>query len=276
MDYRDLIGFHRKSGVDFTVSVITVGPSQTGELGILKLGRNNRITAFKEKPLTTKGLKDYRYKGGFLASMGVYIFKAKALMSALETKDADFGKEVIPHSIRHLKGASYIFDGYWQDVGTIKSFYEANMGIADRKEHFSFFYSGSLFTRPRFLPSARIVDSRIRNSVIAEGSFIKDADIKDSIVGLRSIIGKRCRISRTVIMGADYYEGDKVTGSVALGIEDGCEIDKAIIDKNARIGRGAVIKNEKGIKNFDGDGYFIRDGIVIITKNSVIKDFARI
>jgi len=288
MDYRDLINFHRDRKADFTVSVIPVDESQTRELGILKLGPNSKISGFKEKPKTRSELADFKFsaKGSlrrlyagrfcYLASMGVYVFNAGALAKALEGTDADFGKEVIPHSIKRLKGYSYMFNGYWKDVGTIKSFYEVSMGTASSRPEFSFFYDGSLFTRPRFLPSARIYDCKTEKSIIAEGSVLTGAYIKNSIIGLRSIIGRRVRITRTVMMGADYFEDSDSRESVELGIGDGSRIDRAIIDKNARIGRNVIINNRKNLKQFDGANYFIRDGIVIIPKNAKIKDGTKI
>lgn len=281
MDYRDLIAFHREKGSDFTVSAIPVKRSAARQFGILKLARDNKILGFKEKPKSSSELKNYILKGRAehanhcLASMGVYIFNAKTLVKALSRDDVDFGKEIIPHSISRFKGFAYIFNGYWRDVGTIRSFYEVSMEIAASKEQFSFFYSGSVFTRPRFLPSARIKHCKVAQSLIAEGSVVSDADIRNSVIGLRSIIGKKCAISRTVVMGADYYEAEKA-GQIRIGIGDNSYIDRAIIDKNARIGRNVVIENAKKLKNFDGENYYIRDGIVIIPKNAEIKDGTRI
>ncbi|MBP7055575.1 MAG: glucose-1-phosphate adenylyltransferase [Candidatus Omnitrophica bacterium] len=289
MDYRDFAAFHRKTGADFSVSVLPIRESEVREFGILELAANGRISRFKEKPKTKSDLKGFHYVGGkgfpggrfskgsyFLASMGVYIFNAKALKKALDNTDADFGKEVIPHSIKNLKGYGYVFDGYWKDVGTIKSFYDVNMEMAASKPHFDFFYEGDVFTRPRFLPAARVLNSRLQHCIVSEGCVISDAEVKNSIVGLRTIIEKRCRITRTVLMGADYFERDKASGSVKLGIGDGTTIDKAIVDKNARIGKNCVIRNLKGLKNFDGPNYYIRDGVVIIPKNAVIKDNTKI
>lgn len=283
MDYRELLGFHRKNKADFTVSVTPVRHNEASEFGILKLGFGGRIAGFKEKPKTKSELRDFRYTGkgsaaerSCLASMGVYVFNARALVRALEGNDVDFGKEVIPHSIKKLKGFGYTFDGYWKDVGTIKTFYDANIDMASYRPYFSFFYDGSLFTRPRFLPTVRIVNSKIERSLIAEGSVINGAEIANSIIGLRSIIGKNCSIIRSVLMGADYYEDPSGTDSIKIGIGDGSCVDKVIVDKNARIGKNVVIKNLKNIKNFDGDNYFIRDGIVIIPKNARVKDGTKI
>ncbi|MCM8790188.1 MAG: glucose-1-phosphate adenylyltransferase [Candidatus Omnitrophica bacterium] len=290
MDYREMVSFHRRHEADFTVSVIPIKVQEAAEFGVLRINESSRITGFKEKPATPSELKGFTIsvddlgvgrhlgKNCCLASMGVYLFNVKVLMKALEvTGDADFGKEVIPHSIKKFKGLGFLYHGYWRDVGTIRSYYDVSMDIAKHKPYLSFFHEGSVFTRPRFLPSPRIAKCRIEDSIIAEGSVIEDAYIKESIIGLRSIIGRRCTITRSVIMGADYYE-DLVAlkEDMRVGIGDDTIIERAIIDKNARIGRNVVIKNLKRLKNFDGTNYYIRDGIVIIPKNAGIKSGTRI
>ncbi len=287
MDYMELIHFHRKNKADFTVSVVPAPTSDTKELGILKLGKDFRITGFKEKPQSIAALKGFDFKqdksalGGplprksYLASMGVYVFNVKALGKALEGDSVDFGREVIPGSIGKLKGYGYVFNNYWRDIGTIKSFYDANIELASYRAHFSFFYRGTVFTRPRFLPPARMFRCKIDHSLVAEGCVINGADIDGSVVGLRSMVGKGCKITRSVLMGADYYEPETIKGP-KIGIGDGTIIDRAIIDKNARIGKRVTIKNIKNLKNHDGDNYFIRDGIVVVTKGAVIPDGAKI
>ena len=288
MDYMDFIHFHRKNKADFTVSVIPVPEGEVKDLGILKLNKDARITGFKEKPETLSALKGYDFKLGksssgrllsrktYLASMGVYVFNVKALKKALIGNAVDFGREVIPGSINKLKGYGYLFDGYWRDIGTIKSFYDASIDLASYKPHFSFFYSGNVFTRPRFLPPARMLSCKLGHSLVAEGSIINDAEIDGSIIGLRSIIGKGCKINRSVLMGADYYEKNDSAEPVKIGIGSGTVIDRAIIDKNARIGKHVVIKNLHNLRNHDGENYFIRDGIVIVTKGAVIPDGTKI
>lgn len=283
MDYRDLIGFHKRQGGDFTVSVIPIRPSEASEFGIMRLGSHDKIVGFKEKPKTAADLKGYRFKGGIhgirplkgaycLASMGVYVYNASTLIKVLEGDDADFGKEVIPHSIKNFRGVGFVYDGFWRDIGTIKSFYDVNMSLAAGSKSMSFFYKGDVFTRPRFLPTARLLGGKIKKSLIAEGAVISGSDISDSIVGLRAIVGRRCKISKTVLMGADYYESPEPSSKVKVGIGDGCRISRAIVDKNARIGCNVVIKNIKGLRNFDGENYYIRDGIVIVPKNATIAD----
>jgi glucose-1-phosphate adenylyltransferase len=277
MDYMDLIHFHRKNRADFTVSVIPVKAGEAKEFGLLRLGRGDRIVEFKEKPKTMSEISRFKYFGeGYLASMGVYVFNMKTLKKVLDGNATDFGNEVIPHSIKNFKGFGHVFNGYWKDVGTIKSFYEVNMGIAAAEPQFDFLRKGHVFTRPRFLPSAVMKKSSIEMSVIAEGSTVNDADIKRSIVGLRSVIGRKCRISRTVIMGADYFEDPESRQYPGIGIGDGTVVEGAIVDKNARIGRNVVIRNDKKLKHFDGENYYIRDGVVIILKNSRIADGTRI
>ncbi|MCX5678103.1 MAG: glucose-1-phosphate adenylyltransferase [Candidatus Omnitrophica bacterium] len=287
MDYRKFITFHTKHGADFTLSAIPIKTNEAGEFGVIKLNRDNRIIGFKEKPRNRTELKGYVFKGDMhgvrtlpgaycLASMGVYVFNANALMKVLEGNDADFGKEVIPNSIKNYTGAGYVFDGYWKDVGTIKSYYDVNMDLASGKQYMSFFYDGSVFTRPRFLPVARISNCKLEKSLVAEGSVITDASISHSIVGVRSIVGKNCRISRTVLIGADFYEAPGSSEPIKIGVGDGTVIDKTIVDKNARIGRNVVIRNINKLKNYDGGNYFIRDGIVVIPKNAKIKDGTRI
>ncbi len=287
MDYRKFIGFHAKHTADFTVSVIPIKTKEADQFGVIRMNRDDRIVGFKEKPKSKAEFKDYVFRRAVngveamagmycLASMGVYAFNADVLIKVLEGNDADFGIEIIPHSIKNYIGAGYIFDGYWKDVGTIKAYYEVNMDLADGKPYMSFFYDGSVFTRPRFLPVARISGCKIEKSLVAEGSVIKGAGISHSIVGLRSIVGNGCKISRTVLIGADMYERPGSNELIKMGIGDGTVIDKAIVDKNARIGRNVVIKNINKLKNYDGGNYFIRDGIVVIPKNAIIRDGTRI
>ena len=270
MDYRELVDFHKKKSADFTVSTLPVKESDTREFGILKLNQEHRILGFKEKPSDVKGLKP-----PYLASMGVYLFKIDVLKKVLESKDADFGREVIPNSIERFKSYGYIFDDYWKDVGTIRSFYEVNIDFTSKRPHYSFFSEDRVFTRPRFLPPSQISNSTVKDCLIAEGCVIHDAELENSVVGLRTIIGKGCRITKSIIMGADYYE-DQPRKAPPIGVGDGTIIERAIVDKNAAIGKNVVIKNLKASENFDGESYYIRDGIVIIPKNAVIPDGTKI
>lgn len=282
MDYHDLIHFHRSKGADFTVSVVPACTDEVNELGILKMENTQRIVKFVEKPSTPKELRNLKFKKSkdpkcpYLASMGVYVFKAGALRKALEGNDTDFGREVIPHSIKKFKGFGYIFGGYWKDIGTIRSFYETNLELAESKPHMAFLYKGRVFTRPRFLSPSRILNCNIEQALITEGCVINDAEIKNSTIGLRAIIGKGCKIINTVLMGADYYEESSPRGAVKMGIGDGSIIENAIVDKNARIGKNVIIKNLANVKDADAGFYFIKDGIVVIPKNATIKDGTKI
>jgi len=286
MNYRDLVRFHREKEADFTVSVIPVKRSETNEFGILRLNRDCRILEFKEKPKSPSELKPFLYAGGpcsdataaiqpgYLASMGVYLFRVDALRKVLESQDTDFGKEIIPNSIEKCKVYGYVFNDYWKDVGTIKAFYDVNIDFTAPKPHFSFFTEDRVFTRPRFLPPVQITNSKINHSLVSEGCVINGATIDRSIVGLRSIIGKGSRITRSVIMGADFYDDSAcaVPDEPRVGIGDGCVIERAIVDKNACIGRNVIIRNEKNVKDCDGQNYYIRDRIVIVPKNTTIPD----
>jgi glucose-1-phosphate adenylyltransferase len=288
MDYRHLVDFHRQRKADFTVSVIPIKASETREFGILKLRTDDRIVDFKEKPSTASELRPLRFMRkvpcpngplphpAYLASMGVYLFRVDILADVLKSKDADFGREIIPHSIDRYKTFGYVFNGYWKDIGTIKSFYDVNIDFTSKRPHFSFFSEDRVFTRPRFLPPAQISNAKIKNCLIAEGCVIKGSELEHSVVGLRTIIGDRCRISKTVIMGADYYDNPNSAEDVKTGIGDGCLIERAIIDKNARIGAGTVIRNLRNLDNFDGENYYIRDKIVIIPKDATIPPHAKI
>ena len=289
MDYRDLVDFHNQHNADFTVSVVPVKEDETREFGMLKMQKGGRITGFKEKPIDRTDLKPFRFPGKargstpplphptYLASMGVYLFRVDVLKEVLESKDVDFGREVIPNSIKKWKGLGYIFNDYWKDIGTIKSFYDVNIDFTANKPHFSFFGKAGVFTRPRFLPPAHLSGNKITDCLLTEGCIVREgAELDHSIIGLRSVIGSGCRISKTVLMGADYYEKPYSSDPVRVGIGAGTVIEHAIIDKNARIGKNVVIKNLHNLKKADGRNYYIRDSIVIIPKNAVIRDNTKI
>ncbi len=293
MDYHEIVDFHRQENADLSVSVIPVPAKMVSEFGILKLGEEMRIKEFKEKPSAREEFKELAIpqqlskrlhldesRAFYLASMGVYVFKADALIDVLEsTSDIDFGMQVIPRAIRRLKSYAFIFTGYWRDIGTIKAFYEENIALTDKNPKFDFFSEEKrVFTHPRFLPPAKIENSRIENSLVTEGCIISGADIDRSVIGLRSVIKEGARIKEAVIMGADFY-GRKAAGNkdiIPIGIGEGSTVERAIIDKNARIGRQVVIKNPRDVKNLDSENYYIRDGIVIVPKNAVIPDNTKI
>jgi glucose-1-phosphate adenylyltransferase len=209
--------------------------------------------------------------------MGIYLFNRETLARLLDNDKADFGKHIIPDGISSHRVFAHVFQGYWQDVGTIQSFFEANLAMCDVKPSFSFFDRESpVYTRTRFLPPSRLQDSQITESLIADGCVILRSRIDRCVVGLRSFIGDGCRLKETVIMGCDYYSAapeSKEDGAISMphmSIGRGSKIERAIIDKNVRIGDNCTITNKAAVKSFDGPNYYIRDGIVIIPKNSVI------
>ena len=278
MDYQELLKFHREKNADVTISAILVPEKMTHEFGILKMGKDSRISDFREKPATKeerRGLESNE-KGSYFASMGVYLFKASVLTELLKGKEADFGKELIPRAIRECKSYGFLFDGYWRDIGTMRSFYKANLELTGHYPKFRFHSpKGNVFTHPRFLPPSQILSSKIDNSLISEGCTLREASIENSIIGLRSVIHKKVTIDKSVIMGADYFEFESAdSNEVPLGIGEGTTIENAIIDKNARIGRYVTIKNVKGVEEEDGSNYYIREGIVIIPKDVTIPDKA--
>jgi len=276
MDYQEILKFHKEKDADVTVSAIFVPEETTHEFGILNMHKDGKISEFHEKPVTKeerKGLETEQ-KGQFYASMGVYVFKASVLIELLKGNEADFGKELIPRAIKERKSYGFWFDGYWRDIGTIQSFYKANLELTGQYPKFRFHSpKGNVFTHPRFLPPSQILSSKIDNSLISEGCILRDAHIENSIVGLRSVIHKRAMVNKSVIMGADYFEFESPdTCQVPLGIGEGSVIENAIVDKNARIGRRVTIKNVKQVVEENGTNYYIREGIVIIPKDSTVPD----
>lgn len=268
MDLQDILRVLREKKADFIVATVPVKKEEVSEFGIMKLARDNRITAFREKPKTV-GPKD-SFKGAFLASMGIYAFRASVLKEVLGGKESDFGREVIPNSISKYRAYGYVFQGYWRDIGTIKSFYETSLELTLPNPPFTFGpLEGRMYTHPRFLPPVSIVDSRIHQSLLSEGSRIEKSEIRNSVVGLRSIVHSDATLINTVMMGADYYE-PPLKKEFPLGIGKGCHVENAILDKNVRLGAGVKIRNGKKIREFDGPNYFIRDGIVVVPKNAAI------
>jgi glucose-1-phosphate adenylyltransferase len=216
----------------------------------------------------------------YLASMGIYLFRRNVLVDLLSDPSAiDFGHQVIPMAIERYNAYGHLFDGYWEDLGTVGAFYKANINLTSSAPHFDFYdMSHPVYTHGRFLPPSRIERCTVKESVIAEGSILQGASITNSIVGIRSVIGEDVVLDHTLMMGADYYEDDEdraydwQMGIPHVGIGKGSVVRKAIIDKNAHIGRNVRILNEAGLQEFDGNGYYIRDGIVIVPKNGIVAD----
>ncbi len=276
MDFRLLIDYHRRQRADATISVIGVPEKEVHQFGILKSQESGAITDFVEKPKTPEARKGLEFgKNRYLASMGIYVFRASVLMELLKGTETDFGKELIPRAIKSCRAYAYEFQDYWRDIGTIGSFYEACIELTGAHPKFSFHSqkTGNIFTHPRFLPPTQLLDeAHLIRSLVSEGCILQNCEVSDSVVGLRSVIGKGAVISKSVIMGNDLYEENRRRGSVPIGIGEGTVIENAIVDKNARIGKKVVIKNQKNIKEFDAENFCIRESIVIIPKNATIPE----
>jgi glucose-1-phosphate adenylyltransferase len=293
MNYHAMLESHWRRGADVTVCVIPKSEELASSFGLLKLGSDGRIEQFREKPkgdalremrtdTRPLGLSEIEAKKRpYLASMGIYLFKRSVLVDLLaDPSMIDFGYQVIPKAIEQFDVYGYLFDDYWEDLGTVEAFFKANIDLTSSAPHFDFHdMTAPIFTRPRFLPASRVEQSDIRESIIAEGSAIlKGSRITNSIVGIRSVIGENVALERTLMMGADYYEDEededynRQLGIPNIGIGRGSTIRNAIIDKNAHIGIDVRVVNEDRVPHLDGPGYYIRDGIVIVPKNGVVPD----
>jgi glucose-1-phosphate adenylyltransferase len=295
MDYRQFLQRHHESNADVTVSVIPCDPHSASEFGLLKTDETGRIVEFKEKPKgddllsmqvdTTKlGLDANEAKRRpYLASMGIYVFKYDRLEQLLKEDPSwlDFGKNVIPAAINAGHVQAFMFDGYWEDIGTIGAFYRANLDLTTKIPKFNLFDAEApVFTRARYLPPSKIEDTEINDSIVSDGCIITGAKVTNSVIGLRSRISKGAQIEASFIMGADFYQTfddmrrDHGRGLPRVGIGEGSVVKHAIIDKNARIGSNARLLNEAGTPVSDGPNgsYFIRDGIIIVPKNAVVPD----
>jgi len=295
MDYRDFLNLHYETNADVTVSVIPCEARSACEFGLLKTDESGRIVEFKEKPNgdellsmqvdTTKlGLDSGEAaRRPYLASMGIYVFKYDQLerLLAEDQNWLDFGKEVIPAAIRLGHVQAHLFDGYWEDIGTIGAFYRANLDLTTKIPKFNLFDAEApVYTRARYLPPSKIEESEINDSIISDGCIINGSKITNCVVGLRSRISHGVQIDSSYVMGADYYQTfedmrkDMGNGMPRVGIGEGSVVKRAIIDKNARIGKNSRLLNEAGVSHADcpEGSYYIRDGIIIIPKNALLKD----
>ena len=290
MDFRKVITQHIQNEAELTVATIPVNREAVSNFGIMHIDEEQRIREFVEKPkemavidslkLPENTRADLNIKATddqFLASMGIYVFNREALRKLLENDLIDFGKHIIPQAIRERRAYSYVYQGYWEDVGTIGTFFEANLDAASELPKFNFFdMTAPIFTRPRFLPASKINGAAVDHAVLSDGCIINRAQISHSIVGVRSIVGAGTMLQRVVMMGADYYEPrdsvrvNNVRDIPPIGVGSNTRIENTILDKNTRIGDNCVISPKGKDENEDGEGYFIRDGIVIIPKNAVV------
>jgi glucose-1-phosphate adenylyltransferase len=288
MNFRDFIKQHIDSGAAITIACTSVSREAASQLGILKVNKNSGITEFLEKPGPDKDIQNFKIptelkkgkngKDEYLASMGIYVFTAAAMEECLNNESTDFGKEIIPHSLNKFKVNAYIFDGYWEDIGTIRSFYEANLELTSVRPNFDIYdETMPIYSRMRALPPSKMNYSNMNQSIASEGCIITNASISNSIVGVRTTIESGASLNGVICMGTDYYETEvqkKLNDEKRLpylGIGKGAIIKGAIIDKNARIGEGCRI----GIDNMnreEGDygHYHIVNGIIVIPKNTVL------
>ena len=283
MDYREMAGFHWEKQADITVAVQPVAKSEVTRFGILKVESDGKITSFVEKPKDPEIQKKFISRSHdaerpFLGSMGIYVFKTKVLVDLLTNFPDydDFGGDIIPEAIKSLKVFGYDFDGYWEDIGTIRSFYETNLKLTSQNPPFNFYDpKAPIYTHARFLPGSIVEDSKLQDVLIAEGSRIRKADITHSIIGIRSQIAEGSVIKDSIIMGADYYTPKK-NPEIPIGIGMNCRIESAILDKNVQVGDGVVISAFPRDKDIDHELYYVRDGIVVIAKDTVVPPGARI
>ncbi|MES3630654.1 MAG: glucose-1-phosphate adenylyltransferase [Longimonas sp.] len=289
MDYSKMLAHHQETNADITIGTIPVTAEKAPSFGILKTNEDQIITEFSEKPAPDElegknspvSAEMEAQDRIYLASMGIYIFEAGLLREMLDAypNDHDFGHGIIPRAIDAHRVASYPFSGYWSDIGTIESFFEANMMLTKDQPDFDLYDPDRpLYTNARMLPPAKVQSSYVQNSLIAEGSIVINSQITKSVVGIRSYIGEDTKVSNTVLMGADHYPWQtdaglgRREGPARPGIGEGSNIEGAIIDKNVSIGKNCIIKNRENVDEAEGENYMIRDGIVVIPKNAVIPD----
>lgn len=296
MDYREFIERHRETGADVTLSVLPIDEKRASSFGLMKINESGRIVDFSEKPkgddlkkmavdTTNLGLSEEEAaEKPYIASMGIYVFRRETLIDLLNQQPqyTDFGKEILPQAIQDLNVQAFLFNDYWEDIGTIESFFDANLALAKQPNPpFSFYEKGSpIYTRPRYLPPTKQQECHVTESMISEGCILKECRIVNSIIGIRSRIEAGCSIRDSLIMGADYYqsnferEGQCGRNYTPLGIGANSEIQNAIIDKNAHIGCNVKILNKDRVEEADreSDGFYIRSGIVIVLKDAVIPD----
>lgn len=282
MDFNEVIQQHIDTKAEVTIATKPVERREAGSLGILQVDEHRQINNFVEKPGDGPELDPLRapMEGErYLASMGIYCFNVKVLKQLLMTNEKkDFGKDIIPNAIKHHKVYSYIFDSYWKDIGTIGSFWEANLALTDPVPEFSFYDANApIYTRMRYLPPSKINCCDLNRCLLSEGSIISGHRILHSTIGIRTVVGPGTVIEHAVVMGADYYDGQRETkAKVPLGIGKDCYIRNAIIDKNARIGDGTYITPDGKADETLTDLYSVRNGVIVIPKNTVIPPGTRL
>jgi glucose-1-phosphate adenylyltransferase len=286
MDFRELLDAHVERKADITIAAQPVTIDDAPAMGIFHFDRNGQICGFEEKPNRAR-LESFRSSvpdgtslpgqvagKPYVASMGIYVFSRQVLLDVLAQPGTDFGKEIIPASLGTYRVSAYLYDGYWADVGTIRSFYDANIMLTGRGAPFSFFHAKHpIYTHPRFLPPPRVNRSMLDAVLIGDGAYLDSSTVEASVVGVRTIVRPGARITRSVLLGADTYDEPKATGgAIPLGIGHDVVLDRVIVDKNARIGDGCRLTNEKKLETYDGQGLYIREGIVIVPKGAEVGE----
>lgn len=296
MDYMDFVQKHIDTGADITVSCVPVDGSRASDYGLMKIDKTGRIIQFSEKPkganlesmkVDTTILSLSRQEAAkypYIASMGVYVFRRDVLLKLLRwryPKSNDFGSEILPSAVGEHNVQAYLFNDYWEDIGTIKSFFDANLALAHEHPKFQFYDPKTpFFTSPRFLPPTKVEKCRIVDAIISHGCFLRECSVQRSIVGVRSRLDYEVEMEDTMMMGADYYETEAeiasllADGKVPIGVGYNTKIRNCIIDMNARIGANVVITNKDGVQEADRprEGFYIRSGITVVLKNSTVKD----
>lgn len=293
MDYAKFFKYHLENEADITISVKPVYENETGGFGILKADKDGHITDFYEKPEEKEILDNFRVDPvlfnqfgleardrSHIASMGIYIFKKQVLFDALNNNNMeDFGKEIIPESLKRFNVYAYFFDGYWEDIGNVGAFFKAHMDLADQVPDFNFYDEEyRIFTRPRYLPSTKVVDCQIKQSIVAEGAILLGSKIEHATIGIRSFIDRGTSVERAIIMGNNHYETieerkqNKEKGVPNLGIGANCVIRNSIIDLDVSMGENVQLINKDQVTETFQENYAIRDGIIIIPKGSIIPD----
>jgi glucose-1-phosphate adenylyltransferase len=298
MDYRLFVERHRETNADITISVVPIDEKRASSFGLMKLNHEGRVVDFMEKPkgealksmqVDTQALgltPEQAAEKPYIASMGIYVFKKQVLIDLLKKnlEQTDFGKEIIPGAARDYNIQAYLFDGYWEDIGTIEAFYDANLALTEQPHPpFSFFNEQApIYTRPRFLPPSKLLDCQVTESIIGDGCILKNCQVHHSVLGVRSRISEGSVIRDSLLMGSDFYQKfeakqtvrEQAIDSIPIGIGPDCVIQRAIVDKNARIGRGVQIVNKDHVEEAEreNEGFYIRNGITVILKNAVIAD----
>ncbi len=296
MDYSKFVQRHRDTNADITLSVVPIDEKRASSFGVMKINDRGRVVDFYEKPqgdalkqmqvdTTVLGLTPEEAKESpYIASMGIYVFKKDVLINLLKAnlEQTDFGKEIIPAAAANHNVQAYLFKGYWEDIGTIEAFYEANLALTKQpKPAFSFYdEKAPIYTRSRYLPPTKLLNCQITESMIGEGCILKECRINHSVLGIRTRVEADCTIEDTLIMGADFYEpfaerqSGRQNSNIPVGIGAGSMVRRAIIDKNARIGRNVQIMNKDRVEEAkrEDEGFYIRNGIVVVIKGSTIPD----